>query len=193
MLDFKRVKKREIKLPELVADLSVNDLRDLTNEMIDDMLARIEGCVDADVVFEPEDQKARDPYASDESEKTMAWTLGHIIVHVTASAEESAALAAEMARGVEFHGRSRSEVPWQEVMTMAQCYHRLEESRRMRLSSLDMWTDKPYLDISYQPWPGSGPINAVGRFVLGLIHDWDHLDQINDVVQQARAAHQETA
>ena len=57
MLDFKRVKKREIKLPELVADLSVNDLRDLTNEMIDDMLARIEGCVDADVVFEPEDRR----------------------------------------------------------------------------------------------------------------------------------------
>ncbi|KAA3663977.1 MAG: DinB family protein [Chloroflexi bacterium] len=188
MLDFARVKKREVKIHELVADLSVDDLRDLTNEMIDDMLGRIEGCKDADVVFEPLDPKARDPYASDESEKEIAWSLGHLIVHVTASSEESAALGAEMARGVEFHGRSRSEIPWRDVTTMAQCRQRLEESRRMRLASLDMWPDTPYLDVVYQPWPGSGPINANGRFVLGLYHDWDHLDQINDVVAQAKAA-----
>lgn len=187
MLDFTRVKKREIKIHELVADLSVDDLRELTNEMIDDMLARIADCDDADVVFEPEDAKARDPYAADESEKTIAWTLGHVLVHVTASAEESAALAAEMARGVEFHGRSRSEIPWQTVTTIAQCRHRLEESRRMRLAGLDMWPDDPYLDITYQPWPGSGPINAAGRFVLGLLHDWDHLEQINEIVRQAKA------
>ena len=187
MLEFARVKKREVKIGELVADLSVNDLRDLTNEMIDDILGRIEECEDADVVFEPEDPKARDPYASDESEKMIAWTLGHIIAHITASSEESAALASEMARGVEFHGRSRSEVPWRDMTTMDQCRHRLEESRRMRLASLDMWPDTPFLNISYQPWPGSGPINANGRFVLGLYHAWDHLDQINDVVAQAKA------
>jgi len=187
MLDFARVKRREIKIPELVGDLSVDDLRDLTNEMIDDMLTRIVGCVDTDVTFEPEDPQARDPYAVDESEEGIAWTLGHIIAHVTASAEESAALGAEMARGVEFHGRSRSEVAWREVKTMAQCVHRLEESRRMRLTSLDMWPDEPYLDVSYQPWPGAGVINAVGRFVLGLQHDWGHLDQIDDVVSQAKA------
>ena len=58
----------------------------------------------------------------------------------------------------------------------------------MRLASLDMWPDKPYLDVTYQPWPGSGPINANGRFVLGLYHDWDHLGQIDDVVAQAKAA-----
>ncbi len=188
MLDFARIRNREIKVHELAAGLSVNDLRDLTNEMIDDMLGRIEGCVDADVVFVPEDPKARDPYAADDSEKEMAWTLGHVIVHVTASAEESAALAAEMARGVEFHGRSRSEIPWRDVATLAQCRQRLEESRRMRLAGLDMWPDQPYLDVVYQPWPGSGPINANGRFVLGLLHDYDHLNQIDDVVAQAKAA-----
>lgn len=45
----------------------------------------------------------------------LAWNLGHVIVHTMASAEESAALAAELARGVEYHGRSRYEVPWETV------------------------------------------------------------------------------
>ncbi len=188
MLDFTQLKKRKIKISELVADLTVDDLRDLTNEMIDDMLARIADSVDADVVFEPLDKRARDPYAEDESEKDLAWNLGHIIVHVTASSEESAALATEMARGVEFHGRSRSEVPWQTVTTIAQCRQRLEESRRMRLASLDMWPDEPDLENNYQPYVGAGAINAAGRFVFGLVHDWDHLNQIDDVVQQAKEA-----
>ena len=52
---------------------------------------------------------------------------------------------ADLARGVAFHGRSRSEVPWETVTTIAQCRARLEESRRMRLASLDMWPDQPYL------------------------------------------------
>jgi hypothetical protein len=107
--------------------------------------------------------------------KRLPGRLGHVIVHTTASAEESAALAAEMARGVEFHGRSRSEIPWRDVTTIAQCRHRLEESRRMRLASLDMWPDEPYLDNRHQPWPGAGRLDAYGRFVLGLLHDDDHL------------------
>jgi tRNA(Met) C34 N-acetyltransferase TmcA len=188
MVDFALVKSRKAKITDLVAGLNINDLRDLTNEMIDDMLARIAETEDADVVFEPVDRKARDPYAAKEADRDLAWNLGHLIVHVTASAEESAALAAEMARGIEFHGRSRSEIPWETIKTVAQCNHRLEESRRMRLASLDMWPDEPYLDVNYQPWPGAGQINAIGRFVLGLLHDWEHLDQISDVVAQAVAA-----
>lgn len=185
MIDFTPLNNRKVRLNELVAGLTVDDLRDLTNEMIDDILARIAECEDADVVFEPEDPDAYDKYASDDSEKEMPWTLGHVIVHVTASAEESASLAAELARGIEFHGRSRYEVPWETVTTMDQVRHRLEESRRMRLASLDMWPDEPHLENVYQPWPGLGKINAVGRFVLGLKHDTDHLEQISDVVQQA--------
>lgn len=188
MLDFTPLKNREMRLNELVAGLTVADLRALTNEMIDDILARIVECEDADVVFIPEDPKAHDPYAAEEAEKAMPWTLGHVIVHVTASAEESAALAAELARGVEFHGRSRREVPWETITTIAQCRRRLEESRRIRLASLEMWPDEPYLDNVYQPWPGLGKINAIGRFVLGLKHDADHLDQISDIVQQAMQA-----
>jgi hypothetical protein len=188
MLDFEALGTGRISYDQLVVDLTIGDLRQLTNEMIDAMLAVIENCIDADVIFQPIDPEADDPYAEAADEVEMAWTLGHVIVHATASAEESAALATELARGVEMHGRSRSEVSWLSVTTIAQCRQRLEESRRMRLASLNMWPDHPYLDNRYQPWPSAPAVNAVGRFVLGLRHDHAHLGQIADVVGQAVAA-----
>ena len=110
------------------------------------MLGLIAECVDADVVLVPDDPEADDPWAATPEETNMSWTLGHVIVHTTASSEESAALAAEMARGVALHGRSRYEVPWQEMRTIEGCRQRLEESRRMRLASLEMWPDDPHLE-----------------------------------------------
>ncbi len=68
-------------------------------------------CVDADVTFVPSDPMAHDAAAASDDESEIAWTLGHIIVHMTASSEESAALAAELARGVAYHGRSRTRRP----------------------------------------------------------------------------------
>lgn len=186
MLDFTPVLKREITLGELVADLTVADLRELTNDMIDTMLDLIADCRDEDVTFVPADPDANDIYATDEAERNIAWTLGHVIVHTTASAEESAAIAAELARGIEYHGHSRTEVPWQTVTTIQQCRQRLEESRRMRLASLEMWPAHPRLDNTYEPWKAVGEINAVGRFVLGLLHDDSHLEQIADIVRQAK-------
>ena len=187
-LDFTPIRNEESTFSDLVADLSVDDLRELTNGMIDTILELIADCVDEDVTFEPDDPEADDPYAADEAEKHLAWTLGHVIVHTTASAEESAAIAAELARGVEHHGRSRSEVGWRTVTTIHQCRQRLEESRRMRLASLDMWPDRPYLDNTYEPWKGMGEINAVGRFILGPYHTDSHLEQVAKIVRQARAA-----
>jgi hypothetical protein len=187
MLDFTPVRNKEMSYAELVADLTVADLRDLTNELIDYQLAMIADCPDADVVFEPQDHNADDPYAEDEADRDLAWNLGHLIVHVTASSEESAALAAEMARGVVRDGRSRSEVPWQTVTTIAQCQHRLQESRRMRLASLEMWPDEPYLNNVRQS-ERIGEINPLVRFVLGLSHDQGHLAQIENVIAQAKAA-----
>jgi hypothetical protein len=58
MLDFDALRNKEITLEELVADLTLDDLRDLTNEMVDDILALIEGCQDTDVVFIPDDPEA---------------------------------------------------------------------------------------------------------------------------------------
>ena len=97
MLDFKAVREGRISFADLVADLERDDLRDLTNEMVDTVLGLIADCVDADVAFPPEDPGAHDPYAATPEEVDLAWNLGHVIVHITASSEESAAIAAEWA------------------------------------------------------------------------------------------------
>ena len=190
MLNFLAVRNKEISLAQFLADLTLtrDDLRDLTNEMIDNMLELISTCEDADVTFEPDDPKKHDPYAAKAEDADLAWNLGHVIVHTTASSEESAALAAEMARGVANHGRSRSELPWEQIKTIAACRQRLEESRRMRLASLDMWPDQPYLENTYEPYAGRGAYNAITRFVGGLSHDDSHLAQIERLAQEARAA-----
>ncbi len=189
MFDFTPVIQQKAKWSELTANLTVEDLRHYTNEMIDTMQGLIADCADAAVTFQPVDPQANDTHAETEAEVHIAWTLGHVIVHVTASAEESAFLAAELARGVKFHGRSRYEVPWQTVASIAQCRDRLEESRRLRLASLDLWPNPPHLENSYEipNWP-MGLINCMTRFMLGLRHDDAHLDQIRDVVQQSRAS-----
>lgn len=187
MLDFTPVRNKEIKINQLAQGLTPADLARLTNEMVDTILRLIADCTDADVTFTPSDPQANDTYAANPEEINLAWTLGHVIVHTTASSEESAFLAAELARGVAHHGRSRSEVPWQSVTTIAQCRQRLEESRRMRLASLDLWPNSPDLNNSYENWEGM-PTNAVTRFVLGFSHDDSHLGQIAEIVRQAKAA-----
>jgi hypothetical protein len=188
MLDFTPVRNKEITMNQLASGLSQADLKALTNEMVDEMLHAIAGCRDAAVTFVPIDPDAEDRHASNSAETYIAWTLGHVIVHTTASAEESAALACEMARGVAHHGRSRYETSWQTVSTMAQCIQRLEESRRIRLASLDMWPDTPQLDIEYAPWEGADPVNAKARFIMGLRHDATHLGQIREIVRQVQKA-----
>jgi len=187
MLDFQPIRDKTKTLNELTAGLTIDDLRALTHESVAIISKHIEGCTDADVVFQPIDPDASDTYAASDAEKGLAWTLGHVIVHVTASSEESAFLAAEMARGVPNHGRSRYETAWETVTTIAQCRQRLAESLRMRLASLDMWPDAPDTTISYEPWPGAPAINAVSRFVLGIFHEESHYGQIADIVKQARA------
>ena len=188
MLDFTPVREKRISLGDLASGMTRANLRGLTNEMIDAQLKLIEGCIDADVIFVPQDPQADDPFAATPEELHMPWTLGHVIVHTTASGEESAAVAAEMARGVAYRGRSRYEMPWTEMRTIAGCRQRLEESRRMRLASLGMWPDSAHLGNEYQAWTDGPTVNATGRFVLGLMHEEAHLGQIGDIVQQARAA-----
>jgi hypothetical protein len=188
MLDFSQVRNKKMTYKQLVVGLTQADLRHLTNEMIDEQLRLISGCDDRDVVFVPQDPQANDPYAGTEAEVNLAWTLGHVIVHVTASSEESTFLAAELARGVPHReGRSRFEVPWDTVTTILACRQRLEESRRVRIASLDVWPDEPHLDNVYTSRYASY-INPVVRFVFGLMHDDSHLDQITEIVRQALVA-----
>lgn len=188
MLDFTPVRNKEISFTDLVKDLTVDDLRTLTNEMVDHQLSLIANCTDADVVFEPIDPDAHDSYAVNPDEENLAWNLGHLVVHVTASSEEAAFLAAEMARGVEYQQRrSRSEIHWESMKTIAQCRSRLEESRRMRLASLEMWPAEPYLDNTFTSERTGLVINPIARFAFGLSHDDAHLAQIAEVVRQAAA------
>jgi hypothetical protein len=191
MFDFTPVLEHTVRLSDLTAEFTRDDLRRLTNEMIDTQLRLIAHADDADVTFTPSDPQANDRFALNPADINLPWTLGHVIAHITASSEESAFIAAELARGVEYHGRSRYEVPWQSVTTIQQLRDRLAESRRLRLASLELWPDQPQLDNTYT-YPGdplkTGPINAVTRFMLGLQHDNSHLAQIEDILRQSRAA-----
>lgn len=187
MLDFQSAREKRISLQDLVKDLNREDLRSNFIEVYDTIEEKIAACTNADVVFQPVDPTAKDPDAV-EGEESLAWTLGHVIVHLTASMEESASIAEELARGVEYHGRSRWEVPFREVTTIAFCRRRLAESRRMCLASLDMWPDSPHLDNTYVPIQGALPHTPVSRFASGLRHASDHLDQISEILRQSNAS-----
>lgn len=187
MLDFSPVRAKQMTVTELAAPLSLEDLRQLTAEMFTQIEARIAACRDADVTFPAVDPAANDTFAANPADAKISWNLGHVIVHATASCEESAFLAAELARGVPYHGRSRSEVPWEQVTSLAQCRQRLAESRRMCLSSLELWPEPPYLENLAEMYPGAAPVNAKGRFILGLMHADSHLGQIAEIVRQAQA------
>ena len=188
MIDFTPYREETATIADLTKGLDKADLRDLTNEMIDTMLDLICESIDADVVFVPDDPEAYDSYAVSEEEIGISWTLGHVIVHTTASAEEAAFLAAELARGVPRRGgRSRSERPWQSITTIEQCRQRLAESRRMRLASLDIWPDQPYLENTYLR-KRDLRINAVAQFLFGLVHDDSHVQQIANIAKKAKAA-----
>ena len=189
MLDFTPVRSGLVSMPEFAGDFAKEELWTLTNEMIEAMLALVAGCMDEDVVFVPEDPDAYDEFAQTTEELALPWTLGHVIVHVTASAEEAAFLAAELARGVAMRvRRSRYEVPWESMTTIEQVRRRLEESRRMRLASLEMWPDEPHLENHYIYRKNNSKINAQTRFLFGLKHDDDHLGQIAEIVRQAKEA-----
>ena len=188
MLDFTSVREKKLSLVDVTNGLTKADLYTLTNEMIDTMLDIIADAVDEDVVFEPKDPDANDTFGIEE-ERSLSWTLGHVVVHATASSEESAALASTLARGLAVEGRSRYEVPWRSVHSVAQLRQRLEESRRMRLAFLDTWPDEPHLEVTYQPYPQIGPLNAIARFIMGLYHDDAHLEQLREIMRQGREVH----
>jgi DinB family protein len=185
MLDFSGVKNRTTTFADLTKGLTKADLRRLTDEMIDTQLSIISDATDAGVVMIPVDANANDTYGKAE-DKDLAWTLGHVVVHVTASSEESAAISSVLARGLKMDDRSRYETPWETVTTVAQLRQRLEESRRMRHAFLETWPDQPDLEMAQQL--SFGTFNAVSRFVVGLYHDTDHLEQMREIMRQTHAA-----
>jgi len=189
MLDFASIRDGTKTFQEIIVGLTCEGLRNLTNEMINTEMGMLSNILDTDVIYIPEDPDAHDPFAQTEYEIKMPWTLGHVIVHVTASSEESAFLSAELARGIIWRsGRSRYEVPWQTIKTVDQCRDRLEESRHIRLGCLDAWPDIPHLNNTYNSTPAL-KVNAVIQFVFGLFHEDSHLDQIKEILNQAKKSH----
>jgi DinB superfamily len=188
VIDFSPVRRKERTLQDLAEGMSRGDLVHLTNEMCDHFQELIAGAEDPDTTFVPSDPEAKDTFAANPEDVDLAWTLGHVIVHWTASSEEAAAHALTLARGLPVPGRSRYEGPWQEANTADFLHRRIEESRRMQLAMLDAWPDPPHLDVTYQQREGSAPMNAVGRFLGGLMHADSHREQVSRIMDQARAA-----
>lgn len=188
VIDFAPVRRKEKALQDLAEGMTRDELARLASEMCDIFLELVAEASDSDVTFVPEDADANDTFAATAEEVNMPWTLGHVIVHWTASSEESAALALTLARGLDVTGRSRYEVPWEQVTAAAFLRERIEESRRMQLAMLDAWPNQPHLDKTYSAREGARPMNAVVRFLAGLSHADAHRDQVSDVLAQARAA-----
>lgn len=187
MIDFSPVRSKAKTLQDLAEGLTRDDLVRLANEMCDifrDLIAEAE---DPDVTFVPNDPDARDTFAERPEDIHLAWTLGHVIVHWTASSEEAAALALTLARGVSITGRSRWEVPWEQATTVAFLRQRIEESRRMQLAMLEAWPSSPHFEVTYIAREGAKPLNAIGRFLGGLFHADSHREQVTKILTQARA------
>lgn len=189
MIDFSPITDKKTNWTRFAALYTKDDLACQVEWLTDTILEMLAGATDDDVVFEPVDPEAHDPYAEDPDEEKIGWTLGHIIVHLTASNEESAFLAAELARGVEVEPRrSRYEVHWTTITTIQQVRQRLLESQRMLCSSLEMWPDEPHIDNYYKTERGL-KITPLVRFLLGQNHAVSHLGQIQDVLNQSKAVH----
>jgi len=188
MIDFTPIIEQKINWTRFAKQFSKQDLIEQTNWLTDHILDLIADANDEDVTFTPTDPEAHDPYAIESADEDLSWNLGHVIVHLTASNEESAFLAAEVARGVEVtYRRSRWEVPWETITTIQQCRERLEESRRMLLASLDMWPEDAHTDNFYKS-PKGLKITPAVRFLLGQNHAVSHLGQIKEILQQAGQA-----
>jgi hypothetical protein len=188
VIDFSPVRRKERTLQQLAEGLTRDDLRRLVGETCDRFQSLIAGAEDRDTTFVPDDPDADDPHAARPEDRDLAWTLGHVIVHWTASSEEAAAHALTLARGLPVTERSRFEVPWQRADRADSLRRRIEESRRMQLAMLDAWPDEPHLDTTYTARAGGNPVNAVGRVVGGLYHADAHREQVTRILEQARAA-----
>lgn len=192
-ISFAPVNSGSMKLLAFAARFSVDNLRAATNASVDAMLDLIAPLSDADVVFEPHDPDAHDPFAV-AGEEHIGWNIAHLIAHVTASSEEWAAYSSILARGIVYPAepRLRYETPWKDITTKDQCVQRLEESRRIRLACLDAWPDAPRLDVLRELSPRFverfGQMNAPACFLFGLRHEVEHLPQLIEAARQARAA-----
>lgn len=192
-IDFTPLRNKELTRSEFYKRFTIDDLRAATNASIDTLLEIVSDLSDEQINFVPNDPLADDEHAPAE-QRYMGWTLGHLVLHVTASSEEGAAFSSLLARGitVPYGVRLRYEDDWQtHCRTQQDVIQRLEESRRMRLAYLDTWPDKPHLDV-FNDMPEDsahyGKFNCVILFCEGLRHEDGHYAQFRDAKAQAVAA-----
>jgi len=192
-IDFSPVWDKQILLGAFAQQFSVDALKNAVNASIDLLRSMVDQADNAMITFDPLDALADDPDAI-EGEEKIGWSLGHLVVHVTATSEESAAIASILARGVAYgkEPRLRYETEWKTITTQAQAIQRLEESRRIRLGYLATFPDQPFFENiremserAHELW---GDLNAKGQYMLGLYHEWQHYEQFRDVLNQAQAA-----
>lgn len=188
LIDFQLVLSKEKTLLDLADQYRRADLAAALNSYVDTTCQVINDLDDESLTYIPFDPEANDPYAATEAERHAGWNLAHLVLHVTASAEEAAAFSSLLARGVAIGGRLRSEGDWREVTTHAEVISRLEESRRMCLAYLDTWPDNPDL-VTVRIMPESFKLpapNAPVSFLFGLMHWHNHLEQFRKVADQGR-------
>lgn len=179
-LNFGAVLTGEISYADLVSTIKYADLRTFTNDLFDEIESIVAGSQDTDVTFVP-----HDPEATEGDER--GWTLAHVITHLTATLEEAMAASAMLARGVQLNERLRYETPWETIQSAQQFHARLQESRRMCNAFLEAWPDEPHLDLTATRVPRFGPMNAIGSGMLGILHGQMHINQLREILQQARA------
>ena len=167
----------QVSYADLMRNIRHADLCEMISELFDNIETILTQATDAAVLFVPHDAEA-----SEQNEQ--GWALSHIIAHLTATLEESAAAGAMLARGVEVKERLRYETPWEQLSTLQMVQARSRESRRMCLALLDAWPDEPHLDLTVTRFPLLGPMDAVGLQALGIAHGQGHLDQIRETMRQ---------
>jgi hypothetical protein len=188
LINFQPVYNKEKTLSDLAGQYGNADLREALNNYVDFTVQIINSISDEEAIYIPLDPGANDPYATTEAERHVGWSLVHLVMHVTASAEEAAAFSSILARGIAIGGRLRSERDWRQVATCAEAVARLEECRRICLAYLSTWPDQPDLDTTRimpdnMSWMKP---NAPIQFLAGLMHWQAHVEQFQKVVEQAR-------
>lgn len=178
-IDFAAVRAGTKTLAEQTKGFTLADMHAATKELFDDLQALIANATNQAVVFVPHDAAAT---SGDE----QGWTVGHVVAHLTATLEETCAVATQLARNVEIDPqlRLRYETPWESIQTVEQVKARLAESRRISLAFLDAWPDEPNLQAAITRIPAFGPLNAIGLCVLGIGHGQIHQQQIAETLSQ---------
>ncbi|MBK9123267.1 MAG: DinB family protein [Chloroflexi bacterium] len=189
VIDFTPLRERKLKAGEFSAHYTLADIRETAVAGIAFMRELIADLDDADVTFDPVDPEANDPYAR-AGEEHIGWSIAHLIVHVTASTEEGAALTSVLARGISYPNevRLRYETDWRTVTKKSQLEQRLDESLRMRLAFLDSMPDKPLLATvkrSDRFVELFGETDYKATYIFSLMHEFGHHAQMLEVKRQA--------